>query len=781
KARVSWDSVCRPKDQGGLGFKPLAKWNEVLLVAQVWKIVESKESLWVKWVNTVKLKGSSIWQVNESGSDTWHDKWCIMGPLDNIFSKRDIYEARFNDNAKVADLIYNGRWKWPLEWTNDYPDLLLIPIPSLNAQTNDKVLWVDANNKEVPFSTKVAWLSMRDNWPKVQWSHVVWFSQYNPRQAFILWLDIQEKLLTHDKILKWDKEADLKCSLCSECADSHEHLFFKCHYSAKIWEEMKDKGNFQNSQNSLVDIVNIIAAKKLNNNIWVILQKLLVASSVYHVWQERNRRNFQNESRNVDVIIKSIKEDVINKLTSLKVKDSAAVKKVARAWDLKLDNKSLVSSDARNGNVALGVDLSVNRSFPPSLVMPAIRAFMFHRKGVCCRKCSKGCGFVHGCLVVLPSHIGLRDHQLKGSGDAVEQGDEGEGPEACLVYFASVKHNDLSCTRTISGTKSGAETNTVRPQVHDGGSGAMAMDEGQGANKGVSVNEYLVKTLSPEDEEIIAIKLDTSSDNSSSDSDNNASDSSSASQISTSEEIDYDSPEYKGPPKSLLKWYGYLSDEYKDKGMFWGSKSGGNDSDAKPSFSDISKAKACMLAKAQASDASSKAKVQACGSKPKLQTSRSKAKLQRSPKTSLSKALYPQLWLVQKRRKGRGRLAGEADFTFLCILEPSVQGLLDHYGYNDIEEYLSWNYFLSTDKENTNKDIIDEDCIHESNYTVSKGKYVPVSQKHNPKVKSHVPVTCVLGLANVTTWDEIVNKMGVRKSEICADKAKGERKVSYGS
>ncbi|GJS12192.1 gag-pol polyprotein [Tanacetum coccineum] len=163
-----------------------------------------------------------------------------------------------------------------------------------------------------------------------------WFTMSNKSSA------IQEKLLTQDKILKWDKEADLKCSLCSECADSHEHLFFKCHYSAKIWEEMKDKGNFQNSQNSLVDIVNIIAAKKLNNNIWVILQKLLVASSVYHVWQERNKRNFQNESRNVDVIIKSIKEDVINKLTSLKVKDSAAVKKVARAWDLKLDNKSLV-------------------------------------------------------------------------------------------------------------------------------------------------------------------------------------------------------------------------------------------------------------------------------------------------------------------------------------------------------------------------------------------------------------------------------------------------------
>ncbi|GJV09969.1 hypothetical protein Tco_1351510 [Tanacetum coccineum] len=118
---------------------------------------------------------------------------------------------------------------------------------------------------------------------------------------------------------------------------------------------------------------------------------------------------------------------------------------------------------------------------------------------------------------------------------------------------------------------------------------------------------------------------------------------------------------------------------------------------------------------------------------------------------------------------------------------PSVQGLLDYYRYNDIEKYLSWNYFPSTDKKNTDKDITDkdttdEDCIHECNYAMSKGKYLPVSHKHNPKVKSYVPVTgCVFGLANVTTWKEIKNKMGVRKSKICADKAKRKRKVSYGS
>ncbi|GKB11249.1 hypothetical protein Tco_0845172 [Tanacetum coccineum] len=197
-------------------------------------------------------------------------------------------------------------------------------------------------------------------------------------------------------------------------------------------------------------------------------------------------------------------------------------------------------------------------------------------------------------------------------------------------------------------------------------------------------------------------------------------------------------------------------DEYKDKG--------GNKSDAKPSFSDISKAKACMLAKAQASDASSEAKFYL---------------------GNYSYFSFTKIIILSSNSSDDRK--GPSKESVPIFEGPSIQGLLDHYGYNDIEEYLSWNYFLSTNKENTDKDItdndiIDEDCIYKSKYAMSKGKYVPVSQKHNPKVKSHVPVTgCVLRLANITTWDEIVDKMGVSKSEIYADKAKGKRKLAFAS
>ncbi|GKF46583.1 hypothetical protein Tco_0136385, partial [Tanacetum coccineum] len=54
---------------------------------------------------------------------------------------------------------------------------------------------------------------------------------------------------------------------------------------------------------------------------------------------------------------------------------------------------------------------------------------------------------------------------------------------------------------------------------------------------------------------------------------------------------------------------------------------------------------------------------------------------------------------------------------------PSFQGLLDWYGYNTVEEYLSDAYFLSTNKDTTDMASTDKDTIHESYSPKSKAKY----------------------------------------------------------
>ncbi|GJS19348.1 hypothetical protein Tco_0447980 [Tanacetum coccineum] len=85
--------------------------------------------------------------------------------------------------------------------------------------------------------------------------------------------------------------------------------------------------------------------------------------------------------------------------------------------------------------------------------------------------------------------------------------------------------------------------------------------------------------------------------------------------------------------------------------------------------------------------------------------------------------------------------------------------------------------YQGTDKEGTIVHI-GQDLIHECHSPKSKAKYVPVSQKHNPNVKSPIAITgCVLGLPNVDTWDDILKKFGMRTLERCADKSKGKRNV----
>lgn len=60
KAKVSWKEVCRPKDQGDLVLKNLAKWNDVLLIKHIWDILNNKDTIWVKWIKCERLTKRSF-------------------------------------------------------------------------------------------------------------------------------------------------------------------------------------------------------------------------------------------------------------------------------------------------------------------------------------------------------------------------------------------------------------------------------------------------------------------------------------------------------------------------------------------------------------------------------------------------------------------------------------------------------------------------------------------------------------------------------------------------
>ncbi|GJZ39915.1 RNA-directed DNA polymerase, eukaryota, reverse transcriptase zinc-binding domain protein [Tanacetum coccineum] len=113
KAKVAWSSICRPKDQSGLGLKNLQIWNNALLAKHVWNIAIKKDSLWVKWAHSVKLREKSIWdvKVNNEGSWGWKNLLEIRDQIkDNMIYKPDEWYEKFPLITTLALEFNGGSW-----------------------------------------------------------------------------------------------------------------------------------------------------------------------------------------------------------------------------------------------------------------------------------------------------------------------------------------------------------------------------------------------------------------------------------------------------------------------------------------------------------------------------------------------------------------------------------------------------------------------------------------------------------------------------------------------
>ncbi|GJT39952.1 hypothetical protein Tco_0939817 [Tanacetum coccineum] len=86
-----------------------------------------------------------------------------------------------------------------------------------------------------------------------------------------------------------------------------------------------------------------------------------------------------------------------------------------------------------------------------------------------------------------------------------------------------------------------------------------------------------------------------------------------------------------------------------------------------------------------------------------------------SHKTKITTSKYKILQIIEISSDSLEDKKGASIATTPIFYGPSTQGLLDAYGYNTIEEYLSWNYFPSIDYENTDMETTTrkqiQDCI----------------------------------------------------------------------
>nr|GEV82627.1 hypothetical protein [Tanacetum cinerariifolium] len=136
KAKVSWDKICKPKDQDGLGLKNLSAWNEVLMIKHLWNVAVKRDTFLRD-----KVRKHIGWKLGNGKSvNIWYDKWCLVCPLSDFIDTRDIYDARLSNNCTVNDLINEGRWKWPAEWSTDFGEPIQLQVPLLRDDIEDTAM-----------------------------------------------------------------------------------------------------------------------------------------------------------------------------------------------------------------------------------------------------------------------------------------------------------------------------------------------------------------------------------------------------------------------------------------------------------------------------------------------------------------------------------------------------------------------------------------------------------------------------------------------------------------
>lgn len=184
------------------------------------------------------------------------------------------------------------------QWYTKYPELQQIQVITLGDR-RDELVWKSRNGKVDKFSVRQAYIDLQPEEEHVIWSKMLWVSQNIPKHAFILWLVVQNRLITQVKLKKWGSYDMMVCALCNEDSDSHQHLFFACNYAKQFWNRVCLKTGLHWDEWDWNDTIRRQAGMEHGNNITSIIRRISIAASVYLIWRERNCRLFKEEKRSV--------------------------------------------------------------------------------------------------------------------------------------------------------------------------------------------------------------------------------------------------------------------------------------------------------------------------------------------------------------------------------------------------------------------------------------------------------------------------------------------------
>ena len=262
----------------------------------------------------------------------WFDNWHPHSPLADTYGERFIYDSGMEHNARVNVLINNLEWRIPITHAISWhPIIEAIPSTSTPKGQKDEIVWLDSPNQS--FSVKVAWEQLRIHHQMVDWHDIVWFKNAVPRHAFLLWVAIQRKLSTQDRLHRFGIHGPNRCSLCLCNNEDHNHLFFECSFAKALWWNVCDRCDIPRMTKSLDEWIRLATVSWHGKSFVNFSRKLGFAATVYCIWQERNARIFADVSKASNLVFDQIECIIRDKLVLMRnVQQTDENIRIQRLW-----------------------------------------------------------------------------------------------------------------------------------------------------------------------------------------------------------------------------------------------------------------------------------------------------------------------------------------------------------------------------------------------------------------------------------------------------------------
>lgn len=336
---VSWQTLTKPKNAGGLGFREIEQFNDAMLAILSWRILKDPSSMLArtlmgKYCNHTSfleaqppscvshgwrgilvgrdllLKGLG-WALG-SGSDVciWREPWLsTTEPLSPIGPPTEATQS-----WRVSDFIVPGSNEWDTEAIRNtlpqYEEQIRKLIPS-RAFLRDERAWVLNTSGE--YSTKsgyaVAKLNNGDQITQdFNWKQSIWQVDTSPKIRYFLWKATSRALPVGAALATRGIKVAPTCKRCGE-HETELHVFLTCPFAVKVWDLAPCL--FKPVAHGITTIASLLKQCRR----MISLQPVGVGSTplypwiLWLLWTNRNQLVFENKSFSEESTILKVVKD----------------------------------------------------------------------------------------------------------------------------------------------------------------------------------------------------------------------------------------------------------------------------------------------------------------------------------------------------------------------------------------------------------------------------------------------------------------------------------------